>query len=125
MMQVPTKVVVVLSVLACLALPASAGVKVEYEDGIDFESYRTYAWQAGTEAGQPQIQQAIYRAVEQELEARQSSPNSIPASFVVVVAVIDSLTPGGDINHLVALTDDFRQYRIGNGNRDIGRVLHD
>ena len=67
MMQVPTKVVVVLSVLACLALPASAGVKVDYEVGIDFESYRTYAWQPGTDAGQPQIQQAIYRYVEQEL----------------------------------------------------------
>ena len=55
--------------LVCLALPAGAGVKVDYEVGIDFESYRTYAWQAGTEAGQPQIQQAIYRAVEQELGA--------------------------------------------------------
>jgi hypothetical protein len=63
------RIVVVLFALACMALPPSAGVKVDYDVGIDFESYRTYAWQAGTEAGQPQIQQAIYRAVEQELEA--------------------------------------------------------
>ncbi len=68
-MKAPKKIVVVLSALACLALPASAGVKVDYEVGVDFESYRTYAWQAGTEAGQPQIQQRIYRAVERELEA--------------------------------------------------------
>ncbi len=57
----------VLATLALLALPLSAEVKVDYEVGVDFEKYRTYAWQPGTEAGQPQVQQAILRAVEREL----------------------------------------------------------
>jgi hypothetical protein len=60
---------IALAVLACLALPASAEVKVDYEIGVDYENYRTYAWQPGTEAGQPQVQQCIYRAIEREFRA--------------------------------------------------------
>lgn len=84
-MKTPGKIVVVLSALACLALPASAGVKVDYEVGVDFESYRTYAWQAGTEAGQPQIQQRIYRAVERELEAAGLKKVSVSEADLYVV----------------------------------------
>jgi hypothetical protein len=54
---------IALAVLACLALPASADVTVDYEIGVDYENYRTYAWQPGTEAGQPQVQQCILYVV--------------------------------------------------------------
>jgi len=63
------RVSVVLATIALLALPLGAEVKVDYEIGVDFESYRTYAWQSGTDAGQPQVQQWIYSAVERELGA--------------------------------------------------------
>ena len=66
-MQTLRRIVVMLWALAWLAFPVGAGIEVDYEVGIDFESYRTYAWQPGTDAGQPQIQQAVYRYVEQEL----------------------------------------------------------
>ena len=84
-MKTLRKIVVVLSALVCLALPASAGVKVDYEVGVDFESYRTYAWQTGTEAGQPQIQQAIYRAVERELGAAGLKKVSVSEADLYVV----------------------------------------
>ncbi len=55
--------------LLLLAIPFSADVKVDYEVGVDFERFRTYAWQQGTEAGQPLVQDHIYRAIERELRA--------------------------------------------------------
>jgi hypothetical protein len=60
----------VLGMVAILALPASAAVNVDHEDGVEFASYRTYAWRAGTEAARPQVQQWIVSAVERELKAR-------------------------------------------------------
>ena len=61
------KILAVFAILALAVLPASAEVKVDYEVGVDFGNYRTYAWQAGTDAGQPLLQDHIYRAVEREL----------------------------------------------------------
>jgi len=89
-MKTPRKIVVVLSALACLALPASAGVKVDYEVGVDFESYHTYAWQEGTVAGQPQIQQAIYRYVERELGAAGLKKVSVGEADLFVVTHVFS-----------------------------------
>ena len=59
-----------LAVVALLAFPAIAGVKVDHVADADFESYRTYAWKPGTEAARPQVQQWVVQAVERELEAR-------------------------------------------------------
>lgn len=59
----------ILIALALFAIPLSADVKVDYEVGVDFERFRTYAWQQGTEAGQPLVQDHIYRAIERELRA--------------------------------------------------------
>jgi hypothetical protein len=57
------------AVLALIAVPAGADVKVDYEIGVDFEKYETYAWQTGEVAGNPQVQQHILIAVERELAA--------------------------------------------------------
>ena len=64
------RVALSLAIAALLVFPVAAGVKVDHEDGVDFKSYRTYAWKPGTEAARPAVQEAIVRAVERELEAR-------------------------------------------------------
>lgn len=64
------RVAIVVLALAFLTLPATAGVEVEYENGADFSGFKTYAWQKGTEAARPKVQQWIVQAVERELKAR-------------------------------------------------------
>ena len=57
--------------LALLVVPLSAGVQVDHEPDIDFKSFHTYTWKpGGTEAARPEIQAAIVRAIERELNAR-------------------------------------------------------
>ena len=56
-----------LAVLAIVAMPSAAGVEVDYEIGVDFDGYETYAWQPGEEAGNPEVQRWILKAVEREL----------------------------------------------------------
>jgi hypothetical protein len=85
-MQTHRRIVVMLCALAWLAVPVGAGIEVDYEVGIDFESYRTYAWQPGTDAGQPQIQQAIYRYVEQELREAGLEKVSVDEADLFVVS---------------------------------------
>jgi len=92
----------VLVTLVLLTLPLSAEVKVDYEVGVDFESYRTYAWQPGTVAGQPMIQDAIYRAVERELAAAglRKVTESEADLFVVTHATsqMDAAASGGYVH---------------------------
>ena len=64
------KVVLSLAIMTLLVFPAGAGVKVDHEAGVDFTSYRTYAWKPGTVAARPAVQEAIVRAIDRELKAR-------------------------------------------------------
>ena len=50
-------------------LPVSAGMKVQFQPGLDFGNFQTYAWKAGTEASSAQAQRWIMLAVERELKA--------------------------------------------------------
>ncbi len=60
---------VFLAALAWMALPAAgAEVQVAHEDGVDFSGFRTYAWQKGTNAARPEVQEWIVNAVERELD---------------------------------------------------------
>ncbi len=62
---------VVVAVTALMILPAGAAeITVEYEVGVDFGSYKTYAWRPGNEAGRPDAQLAIVQSVERELRVR-------------------------------------------------------
>ena len=63
------KITLSLVVAAMLVLPAVAEIQVDHEPGVDFKRYHTYAWNAGTEAGRPQVQQWVVNAVERELKA--------------------------------------------------------
>ena len=79
------RIVVIFATLALSILPLSAGVKVDYEVGVDFQSYRTYAWKPGTDAIQPQVQQWIYSAVERELAAAGLRKVSIQEADLYVI----------------------------------------
>jgi hypothetical protein len=52
-----------------LSLSASAGVQVDVDQDpeTNFDDYRTIAWREGTEAGRPQVEKMIVKAVEREL----------------------------------------------------------
>lgn len=79
------KLVFSFAVVAFLVFPASAGVTVDHEAGIDFSSYRTYAWRPGTEAARPDVQGWVVKAVERELEARgMTKVSDGPADLYVV-----------------------------------------
>ena len=59
--------------LAVLLAPAvAAGVKVAHDPEVDFSTFRTYAWDEKEclTAAIPEIQAAIVRSVERELEAK-------------------------------------------------------
>jgi hypothetical protein len=89
----------VLAVLVVTAVPSNAGVKVDYEIGVDFDNYTTYAWQPGEEAGNPQVQQWILRAVERELaSAGLKKVDSSRADLFVVTqagSTMDASASGG------------------------------
>jgi hypothetical protein len=51
------------------ALPASAGVKVDFDAAADFSKYRTYSWKPGAPALNPEIEQKIIDTVDEELAA--------------------------------------------------------
>lgn len=58
-----------LLVLLCASL-ASAGVNVDFDAGVDFSKYRTYAWKQGAPALIPEIEQRISDSVNEELTAK-------------------------------------------------------
>jgi len=93
------RVLAFLAVLALTAVPSNAGVKVDYEIGVDFENYKTYAWQPGEVAGNPQVQQWILMAVERELAAAglQKVDESRADLFVISQAgsTMDASASGG------------------------------
>jgi hypothetical protein len=68
-MRKQMKIALSLVAATMLVLPVVAEVKVDHEPDVDFESYKTYAWKPGTEAGRPQVQQWVVSAVERELKA--------------------------------------------------------
>jgi len=68
-MRKQMKIALSLVAVTMLVLPAVAEIKVDHEPDVDFESYKTYAWKPGTEAGRPQVQQWVVSAVERELKA--------------------------------------------------------
>jgi hypothetical protein len=54
-----------------LLLPvAQAGVKVDYDESIDFSKYQTFMWTEGTPAAREQVQEWIVAAVRRELRAK-------------------------------------------------------
>jgi hypothetical protein len=53
-----------------LAVPALAGVSVEYDREADFSRYTTYSWGEGTPGRRPSVQELIVAAVDRELAAR-------------------------------------------------------
>lgn len=58
-----------LLLLICATLPVAADVKVEHESGIDFTSYKSYAWHKGTDAARADVQGWVVAGVERELNA--------------------------------------------------------
>ena len=54
---------------ALVALPASAGVSVDYDKAVDFSVYQTYSWGEGTAAEPQFVQRRIEAAVDRELSA--------------------------------------------------------
>jgi len=58
-----------LTLSVCVA-PAFAGAKVDYDKGVDFSKYRTYAWREGTPAASPGVQQDIEDAIDAQLQAK-------------------------------------------------------
>ena len=66
----PVRITLLLALATLSAPPTPAEIKVDHEADVDFDSYRTYAWRPGTEAGRPQVQQWVVGAVERELKAK-------------------------------------------------------
>lgn len=49
---------------------AIAGVEVDFDTTVDFSKYSTYAWDKGTPAPRPHVEEWIVAAIERELEAK-------------------------------------------------------
>ena len=73
-------------------LPAAAG-EVKFDGEADFSSFRTYAWQEGTEARRASAQSTIMAAVEQELAGKGLTPaDSGPDLYVATWVLVDRHT---------------------------------
>ena len=79
--------VLLLGSVLCVSFVA-AGVQVQFEEGVDFAQYRTYAWGKGTPAAKPEYQEWIVAAITRELEERglRQVTDEEPDLFVVSVA---------------------------------------
>ena len=58
---------VVLSFALLPALPAFAGVVVDYDKSVDFSVFQTYSWEEGTPAEAAFVQERIEAAIDREL----------------------------------------------------------
>ena len=81
-----TKMVVLLGLLLCVS-SVVAGVEVEFEEGVDFTKYRTYAWGKGTPAAKPEYQEWIVAAITRELGERGLRPATDEEPDLLVVSV--------------------------------------
>lgn len=79
-----------LVVLLAPALAVAQKVTYDYDKTADFAGYRTYAHKAGTEVGQPLIDQRIVAAIDAELAAKGfTKVESNPDVFVVYHMAFD------------------------------------
>ena len=76
--------------LLLFMLPVSAGMKVQFQPGLDFGNFQTYAWKAGTEASSAQVQRWIMLAVERELKAAGFTKKSGTSPDVYVVTHVSA-----------------------------------
>ena len=59
--------------IACLGLPAlvqAQNTSYDFDRGAAFSKFRTYAWKAGTPAGEPFLDKRIVSAIDSQLAAR-------------------------------------------------------
>ena len=81
-----------LALIVLALLPAAAG-EVKFDGEADFSSFRTYAWQEGTDARRASAQSTIMAAVEQELAGKGLTPaDSDPDLYVATWVLVDRHT---------------------------------
>jgi hypothetical protein len=83
-----------------LALPAAAGVGIEYDKQADFSRYRTYAWAEGTIAPNERMQTQLQSAIERELDAQGLRKVDGPADLYILTHTATGIDRVIDVNEL-------------------------
>ena len=74
-------------VLLAIALPAAAGVQVDWDQKASFAGYKTYAWRPGTPAKSELNQARIEKIVNAELAGKGLAPKDDAPDLLVVTHV--------------------------------------
>jgi len=83
--------------------PALAGMRVERDPEADFSAFRTYSWQEGAPAPNPEVQKAIVAAIDEELAGKGLGKVADGDGDLVVKTYVAGLMSGGtwgDYNNL-------------------------
>jgi hypothetical protein len=78
---------ILIPVILLLASSALAGVKVNFEESVDFTRYQTYAWGKGTPAARGNYQEWIVAAITRELGETGLRPATDEEPDLLVVSV--------------------------------------
>ena len=123
---------VVLLGLIFVAGTTLAGVEVHFEDGVDFSAYKTYAWEKGIRAAQPNAEQWISDAVDAQLQSAglkkvEGEADVMVSShaFAEAIASSDVIDPGywgggDDFGVPTVSVSDFRKGTLAVRIRDRG-----
>jgi hypothetical protein len=104
-----------------VALPASAGEKVDFATDVDFASYRTYEWREGVAARSGLMQRILQDHVESELQSKGLQPagESVPDVLVYTYVRVEA---GNEVDiAAVEYKTDFSDWKTP-GKVDLGGV---
>ena len=87
----PVSWTIVLSILGAMPLIASAGRTVEYDQEVDFSSYRVWRWLEGKPEPPYAAQQMVEEAVERELTVRDLRMAADGADLFVVALALGEM----------------------------------
>ena len=95
--MLPIRLAAALVGLLLASGPANAGLEVHFEEDVDFSAYRTYAWEKGVAAAEPEVERWIVDAVDDRLQATGLEKVEGEADIMVSSHAFAEALPSGDM----------------------------